>query len=692
MSEALTKPTVIRGTLLFFLFLCWFSENFSIDIDTTGRKVEFYPASLMISHNVQPILFFSDTKIMHLVTKLTAIPPGPKFRMNNTCSPSQNSFYDKLLSSIQHTQNVIHRLLSLPGLTNLLECDSYLRRFFKYSTGLSGQMICPRAYRSSLAECKIWALSHCQAISLNERLFLDPSSVRSRSKRSWMCHAGLFGLFRAIYESTGRSCEPNHVENLKSTLKEITAAIGTSQSLIRTLHGKLVYIVKTTDSLATKTNQISRDLKEIDHTFRDWEIQMNQFAKQERCNFRTSLEFFSKHSTAVSRAFMSLLRLTEIQNIIHQFHKLAKQSLFGSSDLPEFLSGEIRRTMDSNSNLYFTAKAFSKGFPVMVNPMIDIEHTGAQVEASLLFTIPEISNLKSFCTLEYLSPLKFNFSNTCYEGPITKKNLVLITCPKSRQLTTVQALEKCYKNSDLLLCPEHLLQTATNTSFLGVPFNPDIKLTFPRNHVRAIDCSNIHPLVHLGGRYFLSTSTMPLMLSSGTITTSPFMIYHIPCNVTFAGMTTGLGRCPSSLTITVPIFTKQKFQYIPWRKVADDQSILHLHHQTLSIPPQTNLNHSVLEQLEETYRTLDGLLTTQLSQTNADIDKIHKTSQTSTTEIVAYSALGLSIFNLIFFGTLIYFLRSSPPAKRCTRCHRHTPPTCKVPDGSAEDTAVPAET
>ena len=143
-------------------------------------------------------------------------------------------------------------------------------------------MVCPRAYRSSLAECKTWALSHCKAIFLNERLFLDPTIGRSRSKRSWMCHAGLFGLFRSIYESTSRFCKPNHVEHLKPTLKEITSAIGYSKSLIRTLHGKLVYIVKTTDALATKTNHISRDLKDIHNTFRDWKIQMNKFEKQEQ--------------------------------------------------------------------------------------------------------------------------------------------------------------------------------------------------------------------------------------------------------------------------------------------------------------------------------------------------------------------------------------------------------------------------
>ena len=47
------------------------------------------------------------------------------------------------------------RLLALPGLTNLIECDSYLRRHFMYSTGLASSMFCPRAYRLTLAECKL---------------------------------------------------------------------------------------------------------------------------------------------------------------------------------------------------------------------------------------------------------------------------------------------------------------------------------------------------------------------------------------------------------------------------------------------------------------------------------------------------------------------------------------------------------
>ena len=97
---------------------------------------------------------------------------------------------------------------------------------------------------------------------------------------------------------------------------------------------------------------------------------------------------------------------------------------------------------------------------------------------------------------------------------------------------------------------------------------------------------------------------------------------------------------------------------------------------TLLIPPQFHLNHTILDELEVTCRTLDGLLTTQLEQMN-DIDALHETSVTSTTEIVAYCTLGLSLLNLILFVLLIYFLCSRPP--KCTRCFRHLPPDDQVP-------------
>ena len=43
----------------------------------------------------------------------------------------------------------------------------------------------------------------------------------------------------------------------------------------------------------------------------------------------------------------------------------------------------------------------------------------------------------------------------------------------------------------------------------------------------------------------------------------------------------------------------------------------------------TESNHTILDELAVTYHTLDGLLTTQLEQTNADIDALLETTATA---------------------------------------------------------------
>ena len=186
-------------------------------------------------------------------------------------------------------QKTLTRILSTPAFSNLLECDLYLCRYFTYLTGMPSSMSCPRAYRSSIAECKLWALGSCKSITMHERMFLTNNEQQTRhkrsnrNKRSWMCHAGFFGLFRSLYQATGRSCEPNHVEHLKTTLRDITSAIRTSQMLIRSLHGKQVYITKTTDSLATKLNHVSNNIRRIDTTFyfHEWEQHLDKYAGQQ---------------------------------------------------------------------------------------------------------------------------------------------------------------------------------------------------------------------------------------------------------------------------------------------------------------------------------------------------------------------------------------------------------------------------
>ena len=90
----------------------------------------------------------------------------------------------------------------------------------------------------------------CHGFSVDERQWLQ---TRDRSRRSnWMCHAGVFGLFKAIYEGTGHKCEPNHVSNLKQTLSQLTRAMRISQYTVRTINGKVVYLFKIADQLNSK--------------------------------------------------------------------------------------------------------------------------------------------------------------------------------------------------------------------------------------------------------------------------------------------------------------------------------------------------------------------------------------------------------------------------------------------------------
>ncbi len=128
----------------------------------------------------------------------------------------------------------MNRLLSLSSFSNLLECYSYLMRHFQYATGLPSRMVCPRHYQPILAAWELTA---------HEKLFLQDGTRQRRS--SFLCYAGLLGILRKIYIALGHSFEPNHVANLKDTLQSISSSLGITQSLIRTIHGKFVYLIKT---------------------------------------------------------------------------------------------------------------------------------------------------------------------------------------------------------------------------------------------------------------------------------------------------------------------------------------------------------------------------------------------------------------------------------------------------------------
>ena len=353
---------------------------------------------------------------------------GKDFTINDPCSKDESRFLRELLLQIRTVQRSMQRLLSSHGYTSLIECDSYLRRYYQYSTGLTATMNCPYGYRKSLKLCKIWALKHCSNISPHEKTWLH-SAKRSRRSPPWACTAGLGGIPRYFYTAFGGSCDSGEVSGLIDILIEFATSVNTVHALAKTIQGKTVYLAKITDKLVTKVNNLQSALRNVDKTLATWQTKLQQFATNENCHFNNFMEFLSKFSLEVTRSFSTLLRFTEIHDILHQAHKLHEQQIIGLQDLPSFLASEFQLRLKQISSLSSTADALDSGFPLLLQPMVDFTYRpSASIGVNMLFTIPKLDSAFSFCTIEYLTPLKYKIANQCYEGPVTRDELALLRC------------------------------------------------------------------------------------------------------------------------------------------------------------------------------------------------------------------------------------------------------------------------
>ena len=107
-----------------------------------------------------------------------------------------------------------------------------------------------------------------------------------------------------------------------------------------------------------------------------------------------------------------------------------------------------------------------------------------------------LADKNNFCVVEHLSPLKFNLSGNCFTGPVRQTSLALITCPNSKQVVSIEALDKCFSSEVGFLCPKHVLKTISSSHWLGFAWNPELKLSFARNHQAAPNCDHLQPLIH----------------------------------------------------------------------------------------------------------------------------------------------------------------------------------------------------
>lgn len=630
------------------------------DYDLNGKRVTFYPQPLMISRNPKAIVFYGNTKLLNLFIDLRTPSIGQDFTINNTCSEDEAHFLEQLLAQLRTVQKSMQRLLSTHGFTSLIECDSYLRRYYEYSTGFQSTMSCPYFYRRSLQLCKSWALQNCHGISPRERQWLHNfrrkrSSFRRKRSLPWACSAGVLGIPRFLYTTFGGSCETSSLLGVAEAFSTTFDSMGIMQHMMRTINGKTIYLAKISDKLATKVNGLQSALRDVDSNFQAWKTKLETFSAHENCHINNFLEFLSKYSVEVARTFSILLRFTEINDILHQTHNLYNKQLVGFDDLPSFLATEIQLRLKTVPSLHATADTLDAGFPLLIQPLVDYQYQPSKsLGVNILFTVPELHSDHTFCTIEYLMPIKYNISGICYHGPIIRDELALLRCQHSEFILKKSLLDKCFHSSTTFVCPQHILQLVNNTDWLGLPWHRKTKLNFARQHQKAKDCSNLHDLFHLGGRYYLSAQQGQLTLSNATngsthvIPLSPLMVYHFPCDLTFVTQQTGLGKCPDKITLHVPLFTQTSFHYIPWKHGDDD--ILHLHYKSLNISPPLHFDNSTLQSLDDTYRLLDGQLTNRLALLKQDISHLHTANKTtSLNDWLTYIVFILTLLHSVLF-------------------------------------------
>jgi len=377
------------------------------------------------------------------------------------------------------------------------------------------------------------------------------------------------------------------------------------------------------------------------------------------------MEFLSKYSAEIVRTFFSFSKLSETEDIVRQLFKYNEQALIGITDLPIFVLSEIMSGLKSMQSNDLVVEYLKSGLEILAGPLVDVEQNNENLDAHVLLVVPKITDQNMFCVVETLTPVIFNVSNKCFEGPVRQNNLVLISCPNVKKVVNRNALENCFKNEQGFLCHKDILTTfnVNDVEWLGFPWTDTSRLSFTRRH-QETTCDRLQPLIHIGGRYFLSTTTGTLNTNVGTLNIHPLAIYHFPCNVTFHDMQSSLSSCPTELSVSIPLFDETNIRYVQWKSENDDH-LLDLHFKSLTIPQKIRINKTIITQFDKEIEWYDKKLSTAIKQANKKIENIKESSFTTTDEIILYVAIGLSSFN--FFVLCCLYLGCTRKAEKSTK-------------------------
>ena len=148
-----SKESPVRFTLFLVVLLLLptqlvhTQEISTFDYDLNSQRFTYYPESLMLSRTPKAITFYQDTKLLKLFIDLRTPEIGHDFTINNTCDSDKSHFLGQLLEQLRTVQKSMQRTTFSHSYTSLIECDSYIRRYYQYSTGMTSTMSCPYFYK-----------------------------------------------------------------------------------------------------------------------------------------------------------------------------------------------------------------------------------------------------------------------------------------------------------------------------------------------------------------------------------------------------------------------------------------------------------------------------------------------------------------------------------------------------------------
>ena len=111
------------------------------------------------------------------------------------------------------------------------------------------------------------------------------------------------------------------------------------------------------------------------------------------------MEFLSKYTAGLSRAFVAFLRLFKIQHTLSLVSHLTGKMFTGYSDLPKFVASHLSTKLVVDPSLKLTVSALEEGLSVLLTSMVDVERDGRNLTVDILLLAPVIADQNHLCVV-----------------------------------------------------------------------------------------------------------------------------------------------------------------------------------------------------------------------------------------------------------------------------------------------------